>query len=201
MKIPNNLYVRVMLLCGAIFISACSSPTKIVKRWASEELQPAKESNEKIIIFAFVKSEPDREKTEDLFHKADTNIVQSLKIFSQEYLSSMNNDIKDYLVKEGYKKAITMRLVRKSQASEWIPSNYLNSYESYHNNYMMDYYNPGYYLTGNEYYIETNLFSIADGRLLWSVTTKTPETLTRDEFIDEMGGAVIKQMRKDGLLN
>ncbi len=197
-----NFIIKVLapsFLLSTLFFS-CVSPTKVEKKWISEERVSTGEVNEKTIVFAFVKSEPDRIKMEDLFYNASNNISPSYKTFSSEDILKSKAEIRQELIDEGFKYAITMRLVRKSLADEWVPANYPNNYETYHSNFMMDYYNPGYYITGNEYFIETNLFSLANGKLCWSVTTKTPETLTREEFIDELGAAIIRQMRKDKLM-
>lgn len=199
-KINVSGWFTITILAG-IFLFSCSMPTKIVKSWVADDLDTLSASERKTIIFAFVKSDPDRTKMEDLFNNASQNISQSYKIITREDIELHRSMIQNYLLVEGFQRAITMRLVRKQEKSEWVQSNYINSYDSYHNNQMMDYYNPGYYITGSEYYIETNIFSISDGKLLWSVTTKTPETLSREDFLDELAGVLIKQMRKDGLVD
>lgn len=198
MKLSFKVFAFTVL--SVSLFHSCVSPTKIEKRWISEDQASWSGANEKTIVFAFVKSEADRTKMEDLFNRANSNVFASHTVVKSQDIQQKKAEIKGLLMQEGFKRAITMRLVRKSNTNEWVPSNYLNSYDSYHTNFMMDYYNPGYYITGTEYFVETNVFSIADGKLLWSVTTKTPETLTRDEFIDELGAAVIKQLRKDNLL-
>ena len=199
-KIVISGWFTITILAG-ILLHSCSMPTKIVKSWVADDLDTLSGSARKTIIFAFVKSDPDRNKMEDLFGNASQNISPSYKLITRDDIELHRSQIQDYLLQEGFQRAITMRMVRKQEKSEWVQSNYINSYDSYHNNQMMDYYNPGYYITGNEYYIETNIFSISDGKLLWSVTTKTPETLTREDFLDELAGVLIKQMRKDGLVD
>lgn len=66
------------------------------------------------------------------------------------------------------------RFVDTKNTYEPIAMNpWYRSYDEYYNHYGTVVYNPGYYAEGRQYFIEVNLYDVADETLIWSGQTQT----------------------------
>lgn len=61
-------------------------------------------------------------------------------------------------------------------------------------------YNNGYYATENTYYIETNLYDVNSGKLVWSTQSESYNPCSLDSFLTGYKKAMIKQLEKDNLI-
>jgi len=61
-------------------------------------------------------------------------------------------------------------------------------------------YDPGYYTTDKNYYLEANLYDAATEELVWSSQSETTNPSSIETFSRSFSTTVINQLIKDGLL-
>ena len=100
------------------------------------------------------------------------------------------------------------RLLGVDQSEEYVPPTTHTVPTTYHGYGYYGYYGasyavvhePGYFKTNTTFRLETNLYSVATGDLVWSGQSETlnPESLT--EVIDSMTAAVAKKLKEEQLI-
>ena len=189
-----------LLFLLAAFAFACSSPTTLVKSWKAPESTFTPEQFKKVMVFAFVKDDASRKTAEDRVSSINEHFFPSYPVFPGKDVMENKNQVLSTLSEQGYDAVITMSLLHKAQNDKWVAESYTGGYYDYHSNFMLDYYNAGYYVEGTKYYIITNVFSIKSNKLIWSATTVPPDPQSLQQFVDEILRTVVIQMRKDGFL-
>ncbi len=62
------------------------------------------------------------------------------------------------------------------------------------------YYDSGYYLVNTIVSVETLVYSVPNSKLLWSGLSRTMNPSKVDDFVEDLVAAVVKEMRKTGLV-
>jgi hypothetical protein len=71
-------------------------------------------------------------------------------------------------------------------------------YYSYYNPVMYD---PGYYATDKNYYLEINLYDAKTEELVWSAQSETTNPSSIETFSYSFSQLVVNQLIKDGLIS
>ena len=71
-------------------------------------------------------------------------------------------------------------------------------YYSYYNPVMYD---PGYYATDKNYYLEINLYDAKTEELVWSAQSETTNPTSIETFSNSFSQLVVNQLIKDGLIS
>jgi hypothetical protein len=103
---------------------------------------------------------------------------------------------------------VVARLLKVDESKEYVPPSTYSVPTTYHGYGYYGYYGtsyevvhqPGYFKTNTTFVIETNLYSVATGDLVWSGQSETlnPESLT--DVIDSMTAAVAKKLKDEKLI-
>jgi hypothetical protein len=101
---------------------------------------------------------------------------------------------------------LVSRLLSVDQNQEYVPPSahtVPTSYHGYYGYYGTSYdvvHEPGYFETNTTFRLETNLYAVPGGALVWSGQSETlnPESLT--DVIDSMTTAVAKKLREEKLI-
>ncbi len=103
---------------------------------------------------------------------------------------------------------IITRLLKVDQEQQYVPGStysvpttyYGYGYYGYYGTSYAVVHEPGYFKTNTTFRIETNLYSVATGDLVWSGQSDTlnPESLT--EVIDSMTSTVAKKLKAEKLI-
>lgn len=103
---------------------------------------------------------------------------------------------------------VITQLLSVDESKEYVPpsthtvptAHYGYGYYGYYGTSYAVVHEPGYYKTNTTFRIETNLYSVSTGELVWSGRSDTvnPESLT--DVIDSMTAAVAKKLKNQGLL-
>lgn len=205
------------LLLFAILMGCSSSNTTIVNSWKDPSTSIASEQFKKVLVVALLKDDVTRRVVETKFQEYNPGFKPSynfLHIGSKDMTQEM---LVKLLNIEKFDGVVTLRLVDTKQEMDYVPgmnSNiyyntpYYGAYGAYggmfggwYNYYSPYYYDTGYYVENTYYFIETNIFSLKEDKLIWSGTTKSYNVA---EHIDETAtntiDAIVKQMQKDGSL-
>jgi len=205
MSIKKLLY---LILIGLMI--ACSPSTKLVNVWTDpsltdETLKPFK----KVLVIARIKDETQNRIAED-------KLVAKLKVPalpSYAFLlpSDTNQAAVDAKLKEkGFDGLIAMRLTDVNETLNYQQGSggYYGGYGSYYGGYYggrpggyYGYYGtPGYYTQDKTFYVETSIFSLVTGKLMWSGTTTTMNPSQLDETLGDIIYSVRSDLKKKGLI-
>ena len=71
-------------------------------------------------------------------------------------------------------------------------------YYGYSSTYMYD---PGYYVNDKTYYIESNLYDLATGEIVWSVQSEAYDASDLNSLSKEYAALLINKLKQEGVLN
>lgn len=108
----------------------------------------------------------------------------------------------------GFDGVIVTRLLGVNKSEEYVPPSTYSVPSAYHGYGYYGYYGssysvvhePGYFKTNTTFRLETNLYSVATGDLVWSGQSETlnPESVT--DVVDSMTEAVAKKLKSEKLI-
>ena len=100
------------------------------------------------------------------------------------------------------------RLLGVNQSQEYVPPSthtvpsayYGYGYYGYYGQSYTVVHEPGYYKTNTNFRLETNLYSVATGGLVWSGQSNTVNPESIKDVIDSMTAAVAKKLKSEKLI-
>ncbi|AXY73412.1 hypothetical protein D3H65_05220 [Paraflavitalea soli] len=189
-----------------ILLAACSS-TKVTSSWKSDE---ANKLNYRQVLVLGLMPNKDRsirmnmenELAEEL-KGSGVNAIAASTVFSPNQLNNMNEQrALRFLRNKGYDAVMTIVLLDKAKEKNYVPGNvsyqpyggYYSRFWGYYRTVYGRVYTPGYYTTSTNYFWESNLYSVADNKMLYSVQSKS-----FDPSEDKIGRDYAKQITRDML--
>ena len=101
----------------------------------------------------------------------------------------------------GFDGAVVMRVIGERQEVTYEPPTYYRGYwGGYHSRGWGTVYDPGYLRTDTIVSVETNVYSLAEDKLIWSGVSETFDPNDTPRMVTEIAEAAAKQMRERGLL-
>lgn len=201
----------ILLLAFLLYlISSCSS-TRVTATWKADELKGQK--FDKIMVIGLTSKKTARAGFE-------SNLVEQFKKQGIEATSSimipaLNNEpsegdkekLRTFLIEKGYDAVITISLLDRNESTYYVPgSSYYvpgpgyYSFGPYYYNRYYRVYEPGYYSKTVSIYLETNLYKLQDGALIWSAQSETVNPSNPEVMADEYAKAVVKKIIKENVL-
>jgi hypothetical protein len=189
-------------------LCACAT-TKVISHWQDPNFSG--EQLKKIAIFIAIKDETERRATED---RAVSNLtgatkgVASYTLFpDQKQISKENEEaIKTRLTQEGIDGALVVRLQSVEKNTVYVPpqtavSNPYGSFYGYSGYaYSYTYATPGYTYEEARYIIETEVYKLPEGSMIWSTTTETVSPNSREQLAGEVRQVLREDMIRDGVI-
>ncbi|MGD9125341.1 MAG: hypothetical protein PVG60_09620, partial [Desulfarculaceae bacterium] len=59
---------------------------------------------------------------------------------------------------------------------------------------------PGYYINRKYLRLESNLYQVSDGKLLWAASSETLEPVSMRTLVRDLSAAVMQDLKKKGLI-
>jgi hypothetical protein len=177
---------------------ACGPSTKLEKSWADPSFattQPFK----KVLIIAPLKDAAAQRTAEDKIAK---QLKQGVGVPSYSYLSPTDTDkatVDAKLIKDGFDGIIEMHLKEVEKSTEYVQGTSYGAY-GYRGYYGYGSYSPGYYTENKTFMVETNLYSIREGKLLWSGTTSSLNPTSFNGTMDEIIYTIKYELKKKGFV-
>jgi hypothetical protein len=203
-------WVKVVFAVGLLSLISCGTSTMLVDTWKDPDAKTM--AFTKIIAIAVVQDETNRRIVEDQICKniKDVNVecVRSWTILPQDKVSNVDF-AKGKIAEGGFDGAITMRLVGLDEKTRHVSTGYVASYAT------TPYYNPfwGYYSyawpmvyqTGSTditqlVRVETNIYSVAQEKLLWSGISETTDPTSIRKMVDQIAAEVRAILRDEDLI-
>ncbi|MEN8158843.1 MAG: hypothetical protein ABFS41_02090 [Myxococcota bacterium] len=181
---------------------ACAT-THIVERWTAPGLTAADLEFQHVIAIAAV-PEPSRQRlVEDALARAATRtrVTPAYTILEPEHRADVEQ-LRTVLERHGIDGAITVRLVGVEETQTYVPPahRYAGGYYGYYGAVGPRVYQPGYVVTDTHVVVETSLYDVAGGRMLWTGISRTFNPGSVDDLIGEIAIAARNELRDEGLL-
>lgn len=191
-----KIYQKVLLPLSLIgLMVACAPATQLQKSWTDPSVTKATvKPFKKVLVVAAFKDEAFERTAED---KIAAAIKNATPVQSYNYLKSTDTDqkqVEERLKKDGFDGVIMMRLKAVEKTSSYTPGTYYGGW------YGVRYGSPGYVSVDKEFIVETNIYSITEGKLLWSGTTSTLNPTKFDSSIDAIISTIKSELLKKGLI-
>lgn len=203
---------RIILLLVALFaMGACEKgpTTTIPLAWKNPSYQGG--GFKKLFVIGVAQDDPSRRLFEDTFAKAIASEGASAQA-SWGHLPKTGKlteeEVRGAIEGGDFDGVLITRLLSVDQNQEYVPPSthsvpttyYGYGYYGYYGASYSIVHEPGYYKTNTHFRLETNLYSVATGDLVWSGQSDTlnPESLA--EVIDSMTAAVAKKLKSEKLI-
>lgn len=185
-----------------ILLTGCGPSTKIEKSWTEPSLAnaPIKPFN-KALVVGLLKDESTRRIAEDKMVAA----MNSKGVQSYTYLQAGDSkdnaaEITERLKKDGFDGVVIMRLADMEKSMSYVPGTSYGGWYGYYRYAAPMYGSPGYYTEDKTYYVETNVYSLADDKLLWSGMTSTLNPGKTSKMIDDVISTIRNKMQEEKLI-
>ena len=196
-----NLVALPVLLYGA----SCVTPAPIEGSWENPEVK--KDTTKlfsKILFAALLKDDYTRRVMEDKLVAS----VNGRGVASYRYLSLSDSRmdeklLSDRLKQDGFDGVIIMRLSPDDKQQPYQPGAYPSYYSTWYGYYSSSfprYNDPGYYSASNLYHIETSVYSLSSGKMIWTGITTIVQTKDTGKMAESTIAMVKEQMRRQGLV-
>jgi hypothetical protein len=187
--------LSLLLIFSMQLLSSCGPSVQLTASWSDSNVQFARFS--KILVMAIGKDLEKRKLGEDKLktelHKHGLVAVTSLDEFGPDF-AKMNDSLRmrRILLDKQFDGVLTVRVLNVNEHGRWVPGSYyygpVGFYRGFYGYYyrVWGYYGePGYVTTDVEVLLESNLYKVDTGELLWSGQSKafsrnpTPEMASR----------------------
>ena len=188
------------LLCAAATDAAAG--TKILNSWRD----PAAGTHrfQKVLVFCFAPHESQRQ-----FGEATLARLMKKAKGVPAYTVLPPDDLKDrekvraLMAREGYDGAVVLRFVGSEQKIEEKEAGYVPLHTGVWDNYSGAFsmvYDPGYVLMKQAIQMETQVYSMKEGRLVWSGVSETTSPKSADKLVEDVARTVGEALRKQRVI-
>lgn len=210
----NTKRQLVIMIITGFLLGACSSNTKLTSEWKNTGVSSAPLSKVAVIVIA--KDESLRRYAEDeMVAKMPTGVTSVAGYTMFDKPEKNVSKVRELLIKNGFDGALVTRLVRIDEKEEYIPpqtimqpmypyNSNIDSFNGYYGNAYNSTYvttTDGYTINTTNVIVETKLYRLPDGVLMWSGTTNTLNPNSKSEVADGIANIVEAEIKRDGLLS
>jgi hypothetical protein len=210
MLVKTRSALLLLPIAGAL---ACAPSVQMTGQWVDKELfQPGKYSS----MFIAVMSQNLSVKQvfeNDIATEASSRGIKAVKsgdIFKPNFTAE-NAGSKEAVIGKiqelGLETIFTVALKDKETTTRYVPGSvmyspapYYGGYWGYYSNTYATVYTPGYYTQDKTYYVESNLYEVASGKLLWSVQSEVINPGKVEAVAEEYTSMLLDALNKEGLL-
>ena len=202
------------LLLLMVAFAACTPSQQVTNSWANADVKP-KDRYESVFIIAFAQNVDTKIAVENELAKVvesrGRKAVKSSTVLSPAFLADTNNtrvQLAQKIRETGCDAAFTVMLYDVKTEESYQPGSAYYTvehtfYDSYQR-YALYYYNyieePGYTITDQTFYFETNFYDMASGKILTSIQSDAFNPSDIPSLMKRYSKLMISQLKKEGLL-
>jgi hypothetical protein len=193
--------LKVIAPLGLLFLMlACTPSTQMVRTWKDPGLTPENlEPFKKVIVIARIGNETSNRIAEDkIVASMKTPAVPSYSILTLADTNEVAIDAK--LQENGIDGMLVMLLSDVNKTLNYQPGTYYGGYYGYRGFYSYGYATPGYLTEDKTYYVETSIYSLISGKMMWSGTTTTLNPTQLDQTLDDIIAAIKMELTSEGFI-
>lgn len=204
-------FIFSVLLLGVL--SSCSPSVKILGSWTSPS-KPA-EGYSKIFVTALTDNVLARQTVEqdldNLLLEEGIEANSSFDILPPGFRSNGvdKEQVINKIRENGNDAILTVALLDQTNETRYVPGTtympmsygYYGRFWGYYNYYNPVMYDPGYYTTDKNYYLEANLYDAQTEELIWSSQSEATNPSSLESFSVTFSKSVVDQLLKAGLIS
>ena len=187
-------------LAVAFLLAACASnSTELVNAWKDPTLS-TRHFNKVLAVF-ISKEEGLRRAAEDELARKLGNAVPAYSVFPDSLLTDRSK-AKAWVKQAGFDGAVIMRPVSVDRETTYVPGQtYVvpapySSMWGYWGTGWSYAYDPGYVQQDQVVSVEGNVYSVADGKLIWASRTKTYNPESVRQLVNEIVDVTVAEMKR-----
>lgn len=194
------------ILAAILLIVGCAS-TRLVSSWSEPGYQG---KIQKILILGMSKNDSIKSTYESTmtaaFQKAGVQAEEARSMIPAG--NSANREaIKSALASKGFDSILVTRMVSKREETYFVPDRaysvsypYYNRFYDYYFHVYPAVYGPGYLATDTIVNLESNIYEIKEGKLIWSAISETINPKDIQKEVGALSELFVNQLKKDGLI-
>jgi len=176
----------------------------MVESWKAPGLKASDLSFQHVVAIAAVREGAQQRIAEDALvaSASRTRVTAAYTLVTQEDRANADR-LRAVLQQQGIDGAITVRLLGVDERETYVPGTsraYAGGYYGYYSRVGAPIYEPGYTRRDTTVKVETSLYDVAEGKLLWTGVSETLNPTVVDGLIREIVEAAGKQLADEGLL-
>jgi hypothetical protein len=200
-----------LIFLAVVLLQGCYS-TNISASWLSQEHQPR--NFKKLLVIGMSTNVVARSTVEDelvyFFRIKGINAVAASSVLAPDRnITSQPQEVQhDALVKAGFDGVFAISLLEKKETTKYVSGTtnyapasfyggYYGSFYSYYPHMYSNVYQPGYYAASEEVILNSSLFDVDTGDLMWSAQSETVDQSSLDNFANSyaksMATTVVKR--------
>jgi len=193
-------------LALAFLLGACaSSNTSVVNSW-KDPTAPVRRYQK--VLAVFISNDATTRRTaEDELARRIPNAIASYTVLPEGALRDPAK-AKAWVQQNGFDAAVLMRPVAVDKETSYVPgtgayvvpAGYRSAWGYWGAGWGYAY-DPGHYTQNNVVYIETNVYSLTEDKLVWSSRTKTYNPNNASKLVDEIVDQNVAEMKKQGVIS
>lgn len=206
-------YIKLIIpALAAIMLFSCNS-TQVISSYQDSKV-PVKNYNRILVLGIFQqKDRAMRQETENQLASRlkglGYNAVTAMDEYGPKAFDKIPEDqIADKVKSGNYDAVITTALLDKKKAENYQPGRvsyqpvgvYYNRFGRYYSTVYDRVYDPGYYTTSTDYYLESNLYDGPSGDLVYSVQTKAFDPSSASSLANDNSKRIVKDLQSKKIL-
>ena len=206
-RIACNLFL--VALPTMILMNSCATKD-IVREWSPSEDHEQK--LEKILIMGLVNQVSLRNDVEyemtDAAHKFGLKATNSMAMFPPELGKPFEDaeKLRLRLQERGFDAIITVAIIDieaeryVGPEKKYVPMVYYNRFTNYYHRTEVLVYKPGYFSLKTRYFLETNIYELKAGRLIWSGRSTVFDPQDVERFVPRYSKKLFKELQITGII-
>jgi hypothetical protein len=202
MRNRETQWIACLALALACSVALACSRTRIVEQWTSPGLEPTDLRFEHVVAVAVVPSETQQRVAEDALvaRASRVEITPAYRILAPADRGNVER-AREVLTDLGVDGAIVVQLLGVDQEQTYVAGTMVpGGFYGLYGGSWASVYQPGYVVTDTVVRIETSLYDVEQGRLLWTAVSETMNPSTVEGLIEEIVAAARKELAEQGLL-
>jgi len=190
----------VLLALAVVTVGGCAPSIPVTKTWQYAGLSGPLDFK-KTMAMAFYGDPEIRQVAEDEMVKeiGSDRAVPAYSIISDPQRLDLSK-VKEQLRSAGIDGVVTMKIVgSRVYDYQYVPPNSEQSFDDYYGG-TEEVFQPGYFQPDKIVQIQTNIYRMADSKLVWSGVSDTFNPQDAKKVVGEVGRGVIKELRIEGLM-
>jgi len=199
---------RFLLSATLASLGACSTTT-FVSTWKAPDAQQVTPVGNTVAAIFVTRNEVKRRIAEDALAadltRRGANGIAGYTVLPDDARSN-EETTRRRLMDAGCTGAVVLRVVGRDQTVTYTPT-YVATMPAYYNQFgpywsfgWRTVYEPGYLQTDTVVSVETMVYSLNQGRLIWAGTSHTSNPKNVDSLVKQVADAAAQVMRKQGIL-
>ena len=194
-----------MAACGALLLpllAGCAT-TKLSEAWSDPSIQSPVQFKKVLVLYVHPDSYQRRVAEDALFMNVkSTEVIQGYRVLPDELLKDVEK-AKEFIGKTGIDGVIAMRLVEVDKETSWVPGSSYGPYSSFYGYWGYAWptvYDPGYMRTDTYVKLETMVYQMADGKLIYAAQSSSMNPDSARQIADDLAIELRKDLQRRGLI-